>query len=130
MGTDDDRIIIIDDVPVVASLIEDTLQDAGFKNTHTYNNPLLALKEMIETTRPRPAVIITDYNMPEMNGMELIQKVEQRYHGIDAIIVTSESLGAHTFPKKYPVLEKNSNFIDRLVDYVTEILKKQVGDQT
>ena len=112
MGTDDDRIIIIDDVPVVACLIEDTLKDAGFKNTHTY-------------TRPRPAVIITDYHMPEMNGMELIQKVEQRYHGIDAIIVTSDSRKAHEFSDKYPILEKDSNFIDRLVDYVTEILKKQ-----
>jgi two-component system chemotaxis response regulator CheY len=125
MGTDDDRIIIIDDVPVVACLIEDTLKDAGFKNTQTYNNPLLALKEIIDTTRPRPAVIITDYNMPEMNGMELIQKVEQRYHGIDAIIVTSDSRKAHEFSDKYPILEKDSNFIDRLVDYVTEILKKQ-----
>jgi two-component system chemotaxis response regulator CheY len=125
MGTDDDRIIIIDDVPVVACLIEDTLKDAGFKNTHIYNNPLLALKEIIDTTRPRPAVIITDYHMPEMNGMELIQKVEQRYHGIDAIIVTSDSRKAHEFSDKYPILEKDSNFIDRLVDYVTEILKKQ-----
>jgi len=124
MGTDDDRIIIIDDVPVVACLIEDTLKDAGFKNTHTYNNPLLALKEIIDTTAP-PAVIITDYHMPEMNGMELIQKVEQRYHGIDAIIVTSDSRKAHEFSDKYPILEKDSNFIDRLVDYVTEILKKQ-----
>ena len=75
MGTQGDRIIIIDDVPVVASLIEDTLQDAGFKNTHIFNNPLLALKEIIDISQPRPAVIITDYNMPEMNGMELIQKV-------------------------------------------------------
>jgi CheY-like chemotaxis protein len=130
MGTDDDRIIIIDDVPVVACMIEDTLQDAGFKNTHIYNNPLLALKEIIESTRPRPAVIITDYHMPEMNGMELIQKVEQRYHGIDAIIVTSDSQGAHELPDKYPVLEKDSNFIDRLVDYVTEILKKHPDDDS
>ena len=130
MGTDDDRIIIIDDVPVVACLIEDTLKDAGFKNTHTFNNPLLALKEIIDTTRPRPAVIITDYNMPEMNGMELIQKVEQRYHGIDAIIVTSDSRKAHEFSDKYPILEKDSNFIDRLVDYVTEILKKHPDDDS
>ncbi|MGB7568154.1 MAG: response regulator [Chitinivibrionales bacterium] len=128
MGTDNDRIIIIDDVPVVASLIEDTLQDAGFKNTHIYNNPLLALKEIIDATRPRPAVIITDYNMPEMNGMELIEKVEQRYHGIDAIIVTSDSHGAQEFSDKYPILEKDSNFIERLVDYVANILKKQNDD--
>ena len=128
MGTDDDRIIIIDDVPVVACLIEDTLQDAGFKNTHIYNNPLLALKEIIDTARPRPAIIITDYNMPEMNGMELIEKVEQRYHGIDAIIVTSDSHGAQEFSDKYPILEKDSNFIERLVDYVANILKKQNDD--
>lgn len=126
MGTNDDRIIIIDDIPVVASMIEDTLQDAGFKNTHIYNNPLLALKEIIGANRP--AVIITDYNMPEMNGVELIEKVEQQYHGIDAIIVTSDSVKGNEFSDKYPVLEKDSNFMDRLVDYVTEILKKQADE--
>lgn len=127
MEARDDRIIIIDDVPIMASMIEDTLQDAGFKNTHIFNNPLVALKEIIATTRP--AVIITDYNMPEMNGMELIEKVEQRYKKIDAIIVTSETATEREFSDKYPVLEKDSDFIDRLVEHVNEILKKHdVGE--
>ena len=123
MRAEGDRIIIIDDIPVVAYMIEDTLQDAGFKNTHTYNDPLLAVKEINDAFRP--AVIITDYNMPEMTGMELLEKVEQRHHGIDAIIVTSEPGWAKGHPEKYPVLEKDANFVDRLVEYVTQILKKQ-----
>jgi CheY-like chemotaxis protein len=123
MRAEGDRIIIIDDIPVVAYMIEDSLQDAGFKNTHTYNDPLLAVKEIND--RLRPAVIITDYNMPEMNGMELIEKVEQRHHGIDAIIVSSEIGWAKDLPEKYPILEKDANFVDRLVEYVTQIMKKQ-----
>ena len=48
------------------------LTDAGY-NVRVFSNPLQALAA-IESSEPRPSLLISDYRMPGINGLELIHR--------------------------------------------------------
>ena len=54
-------------------------------------NPLVVAHDGVEAWEilqdlPRPYLIITDINMPRMNGIELLRKIRQSEHHRDAIV--------------------------------------------
>ena len=54
-------------------------------------NPLVVARDGVEAWEilqdlPRPYLIITDINMPRMNGIELLRKIRQSEHHRDAIV--------------------------------------------
>jgi CheY-like chemotaxis protein len=54
-------------------------------------NPLLIARDGVEAWEmlqelPRPFLIITDINMPRMNGIELLRKIRQSEHCRDSIV--------------------------------------------
>ena len=54
-------------------------------------NPLVIARDGIEALEmlrdlPRPYLIITDINMPRMNGIELLRKIRQSEHCRDSIV--------------------------------------------
>jgi CheY-like chemotaxis protein len=54
-------------------------------------NPLLIARDGVEAWEmlqqlPRPFLIITDINMPRMNGIELLRKIRQSDHCRDSIV--------------------------------------------
>lgn len=113
------RIIVVDDVEESRFVIEDTLCRLGFVNLESYEDPQVALLE-IRRGKP-PSMIITDFNMPGMNGLELLQQIEVHHPEIKAIIVTGDAsnLIAQT---KYPVIEKGPGFTTKIVECLKKIL--------
>jgi len=67
------RILIADDDPVIRRLIQRVLRDEGY--------PMLIAKEGNEAWRiyqeERPDLVITDWEMPGMNGIELCKKIRK-----------------------------------------------------
>jgi len=120
MESGSDGIIVIDDVPIEACIIEDMLIDAGFRNIRTYSDPLSALKNI--PAHYRPKLLIIDYHMPEMTGVEVIEEVRRRYDAIDAILITGDYQKVKQLAPRYRVLEKNLTFHNRLLSCVEEIL--------
>lgn len=84
-------ILVVEDSSTMRSLIASTLEEVGapVKITEAVSG-FEALREL-----PRRAydLIVTDINMPDINGLELVSFVKQNeaYRGIPLIIISTES---------------------------------------
>jgi two-component system cell cycle response regulator len=67
------KVLIVDDDPAIIRLLEAQLSAGGYE-VLSASNGREAL-EMVE--RHEPCYLITDWNMPEMNGIELCRRVRQ-----------------------------------------------------
>ena len=87
-------IFIVDDSRTVRASVEYTLQKAGYKveSAKDGSEGLSLLKKMLSGGK-RPAMIITDVNMPIMNGLEFLNQVkkEPKLKIVPVLILTTES---------------------------------------
>lgn len=65
-------IFLVDDESLLLDLAELTLQPEGYA-LRKFNNPLSALQAFIKA-KPKPVLLISDYAMGKMNGLELIKR--------------------------------------------------------
>ena len=72
------RVLVVDDEPHVTRLVQQRLSAEGYE-VKTASNGLKALQEM-ESDGPFDAVV-TDYNMPKMDGRQLTESIRERYAG-------------------------------------------------
>ena len=70
------RILIVDDEPHVTRLVQQKLRSEGY-DAVTAGNGLEALARL-ESEGPFHAVV-TDYNMPKMDGRQLCESIRARY---------------------------------------------------
>jgi DNA-binding NtrC family response regulator len=66
-------IFVVDDEPMLLDLASAILQPLGF-NVKTFRDPKKALREF---SADKPAVVVTDYAMGEMNGMDLVRECKR-----------------------------------------------------
>src|SRR3954469_23653390 len=69
-GTLQKLIYVVDDEPMLLELATVVLQPLGYQ-IETFRDPESALRSFASAPR-RPALIITDYAMQSMNGLELV----------------------------------------------------------
>lgn len=84
------KLLIVDDSSTMRRIVKNTLQRLGYEEILEAEHGLEAWQILDET--PDVKVLITDWNMPEMNGLELVKKVrvDARYADIPIIMVTTE----------------------------------------
>lgn len=122
--TDAKLIYVVDDEPMLLELATVILQPLGFA-IHTFRDATSAL-QAYTATKSFPALIITDYSMHAMNGMEFIKSCRQ-LHPRQKIILISGTVGEDIY-RDSP--EKPDHFIAKpyhskqLVDAVESILGK------
>jgi len=75
----DERLLVVDDDKAVAGVVTALLEDEG--TVETAGNGIEALKK-IESGYY--AAIVSDFSMPQMNGMELLKRAEEMFPGIRA----------------------------------------------
>jgi len=85
-------IFVVDDEPMLLDLAEAILRPLGFE-VRTYRDPELALKEFPEE---QPVVVITDYAMGRMSGMDLIREC-RRLNPQQKMILVSGTVDEHVF---------------------------------
>ena len=68
-------IAIIDDEPDLACLFKEALSQIDGAEVFAFTDPLLAL-EHFQTNHQNYRVVISDYRMPTMTGMELLSKIK------------------------------------------------------
>jgi len=104
-------IFVVDDEPMLLELAAAILQPLGY-NVRTFRDPRVALKEF---PAARPAVIVTDYAMGEMNGLDLVRECK-RVNPKQKMILVSGTVDENIFAglphkpdrfmvKPYPVHE-------------------------
>ena len=79
------EIIIVDDEPMVTMSIKSFLELETDYNVHSYKDPKQVLEDLDFV---KPDVVISDFLMPEMNGLELLDEIKHKYPDIPLILLT------------------------------------------
>ena len=82
-------ILIVDDFASMRRIIKGTLKSIGFSNFIEAEDGILALKTL---EKEKIDLIISDWIMPNMNGLEFLKAVrkDDRFKGIPFVMVTAE----------------------------------------
>lgn len=83
------KILVVEDSSMTRSLIVTSLEDLGDFTVVEAANGFQALRKLPEIV---PDLVITDINMPDINGLEVVRFVKhsEQFRHIPVIIVTTE----------------------------------------
>ncbi len=83
------NILIVDDFQTMRKIIRNALNEIGFSNIFQADNGLAALETL---KNEKIQLIISDWNMPEMSGIELLRAVRtsEEWKDMHFIMVTAE----------------------------------------
>ena len=116
-------IVVVEDEKLIAELIREILGLAGYVSVVVFDDPKVALMRIAEDLTP--ALIVSDFHMPGMNGKELLDAARQRYPHLKGILVTADPDGAKAVAERYTVIDKgDSSFHERLLEQVAEVLRQ------
>ena len=76
-STNNQVILLVDDEKDVLNLFCEYLQNCGYQ-TISFDNPINALNYIFNNNISNCSLIITDYKMPEMNGVDFIKKIREK----------------------------------------------------
>ena len=79
------KIVVVDDEKIVTSAFSTLLKVEGFFDAHFFNSPKEALEFLKNNT---PDLVISDFLMPEMNGLEFLSEVKRLYPEVSRILLT------------------------------------------
>src|SRR3989339_1575245 len=87
------KILVVDDDDTVSDLIRVTLESDGYDVVHAYDGVDGLTKASLHT----PSLIVSDVDMPRMNGLELINELRKdaRFRLTPVIILS----GSYTGPQ-------------------------------
>jgi two-component system chemotaxis response regulator CheY len=90
------RVLIVDDSSVMRKIVQRSLRQAGLqlKEVFEASNGVEALARMKET---RVDLILTDINMPTMDGLELVRQLQavENAKGVPIVMITTEAGETH-----------------------------------
>lgn len=102
------KILIVEDSPTMASVVRDKLSEIGYEVTVVHNG-FEALRDLENI---QPDLVITDINMPKLDGLKLCQGIKNRLETRDIPFIllssqfdqrtldTGKTLGARFFIAK------------------------------
>ena len=89
------KIYFIDDSQFMLKAFQEQLEQFGFEVT-TFNSAKECLT-FLEESKELPDCILTDFEMPEMNGIQFCKKIKEskRYKSVPALILTASDQKKH-----------------------------------
>ncbi len=122
----DNYILLVDDEKDILDLFSEYLTSNSF-NTISFDNPVKALDYFYKNPN-NCSLIITDYKMPQMSGLDFINKIREKdtYCKIKTIMVSAYIKDNIPYDKSYTmkierILEKPV-YLDRLKKTVQELI--------
>lgn len=116
-------VLIVDDTPVDLVLLEGILkkdpQNKIAKATHG-----MAALELLQQVSEEVDVVVTDLNMPEMNGLELVNRMQSIYPHIPVVLTTahgSEALAVEALQQGAACYVPKTHLAERLVSTVQQV---------
>lgn len=84
------KLLVVDDSSTMRRIIKNTLSRLGYEDVLEGEDGVQGWNMMNDN--PDIGMLITDWNMPEMNGLELVKKVraDSRFTDLPIIMVTTE----------------------------------------
>ena len=85
------RILVVDDFATMRKVIKNLLRQTGYQNVTEAEDGVVALKEL---RSQKIDFVISDWNMPNMTGIELLRAVraDSELSSLPFLMVTAESL--------------------------------------
>lgn len=84
------NILVVDDSKAMRSIVMRAVKAAGYE-TATYTEASNGAEALAAARKISPDLILSDWNMPEMSGFELIQALRAEGSNVRIGLVTSES---------------------------------------
>lgn len=122
-------IVVVDDEPMVGELVQTIFSLEGM-DSRVFQDPLEALRELRGWPGP-PALLLTDFRMPGMNGMELIQGAKRRFPRLKTVLFSGnvdESI-QDEYPLRADAFIRKPFYPQLLLDTVKQVLKEKDRDK-
>jgi two-component system chemotaxis response regulator CheY len=91
----DTRILIVDDMPSIRDLVKNQLKGMGFKHIQEAGDGEEALRILIQNNTPANSIqlVISDWNMPHMKGIDFLKHVRAtaEWTNLPFVLLTSEA---------------------------------------
>jgi CheY-like chemotaxis protein len=87
-------IYVVDDEPMLLELATLVLEPLGYQ-VQTFRDPGTAMEAFV-VSNPRPAIVITDYSMHYLTGMDLVKQCKHIQPG-QKVILVSGTVGQEVF---------------------------------
>ena len=130
-NNDNYYILLVDDEKDILDLFTEYLSSNGF-NTISFQNPKKALNYFYQN-QSNCSLVITDYKMPQMSGLELIKKVREKDTNckIKTIVISAFIKDNLPYDKSYitrvdKILEKPV-YLDRLKKVIQELFQQSIS---
>lgn len=110
------RFLIVDDSSTMRRIIKNSLKRIGFEDIIEAGNGKEALEIFADAD-----IILTDWNMPEMDGLEFVKQVRSRNKAIPILMVTTNAA-------KDDIVEALKNGVNNYIvkPFTPETLKEKV----
>lgn len=104
------KTFIVDDDPFWSAILSEILTDLGYTDITTFGSG----EECLEHLHANPALVFLDYQMEDMNGLEVLQQIKEHHSGIGVVFCTAhEDLSVAVNAMKYGsfdyLLKSNAN---------------------
>lgn len=122
------RVLVVDDTSVDRRLVEELLRKGGFE-TETASHGLEALAAL---ERDSFDLVVTDLQMPELDGLELVAAVRDRFPQVPIVLTTafgSEDLAAQALERGAASYVPKGQLASRLSVTVDHVLRMSRVDE-
>ncbi|KAF8118739.1 hypothetical protein N665_0002s0052 [Sinapis alba] len=91
------NVMVVDDDPVFLGVISRMLEKSTYRDPSIMEITVIAIKDPIEalstlkTQRHNIDLLVTDYYMPRMNGLQLKKQITREFGNIPVIVMSSDS---------------------------------------
>ena len=124
------KVLVVDDSKVDRRLVCEFLRKESQWTVEDAANGVEALARMKDSA---PDLVLTDLNMPEMDGLELVNALREHHPGVPVILVTaygSETLATEALRRGASSYVPKSQLTDKLLDTMEEVLALARADRT
>jgi CheY-like chemotaxis protein len=114
-------VLLVDDDPTIREILSMELEEAGFKAQQAEDG----IDGLVKLRNELPKVIISDLQMPRMEGIEFISVVRRRFPSIPVIVLSGSNqhkLPAEANPDRW--FKKTPQQIPELLQAVKDLARK------
>ena len=80
------KILIVDDSETIRQRVVGALEAAGFATATARDG----VEGLVAIQNETPALVILDVNMPRMNGLDMLEKLDLKRTGLPVLLLTTE----------------------------------------
>ncbi|HEY9004510.1 sigma-54-dependent transcriptional regulator [Ohtaekwangia sp.] len=80
------RIFLVDDDPIITRFIKISLEQNDLYDVHVFENG----KDFLNNLHLAPDIVIIDYNLPDMSGVEILQRIKEINPDIRTILLSGQ----------------------------------------